>query len=234
LFFNQSIGNLTRTVGNLTHPFVIRCPTYTLFVHPLDSKEHPIQNAPVEVIEWSSGRIAGEGKTDEWGSIRLNLTFGSYKVRVYDPEHTVILNETVVDVIQDQFYLALHSKIVNLDLSVRVLDYFGQTIPNAVVKIEREGMDTLDLTTGPDGTASKEGILGGNYRISLYVAGRLSAVKSLKLDESGELIFRAGDYMTLGGHPLELNQLIAGISLTIIIVAFTVFTLIYTRHSKEA
>jgi hypothetical protein len=234
LFFNESIGNLTKTIGNLSEPFLITCPTYTLFIHASDSKGHPIQNATVEVIEWGSGRIAGLGKTDQWGSIRLDCTFGRYKVRVYDLEETVILNETLVDVIRNQFYLVLNCKIVNIDLSVRVIDYFGQPIPNAKVVLNStttEDAEILNLTTGPDGINRTHGILGGHYRISLYVAGRLCQVKPLDLDASGEITFRVGDYMMIGGYPLELNQLITGVLLTILVV-FCALILLYRRRSK--
>ena len=233
LFFNQSIGNLTKTIGNLTDPFQIICPTYTLFIHASDSNEYPIQNATVEVVEWSSGRIAGKGKTNEWGSIRINCTFGRYKVRVYDVEQTVILNETVVDVIRNQFYLVLHCRTVNLDLSVKVIDCLGHPIPNAKIKIEREDVETLNLSTGPNGIASEHKILGGDYRISLYVAGRLCEIKSLFLEKSGEIVFQAGDYVMVGGHPLGCNQLITGISLTLLVV-LSASALIYRRRSKES
>ncbi len=233
LFFNESIGNLTKTIGNLSEPFRITCPTYTLFVHASDSKRHPIQNATVEVVEWSSGRIVGLGKTDQWGSIRLAFTFGRYKVRVYNLEETVILNETVVDVIRNQFYLVLNCKRVNLDLSVRAIDYFGQPIPNAKVVLNSttEGTKILNLTTGSDGINRAHGILGGNYRITLYVAGRLSRVESLDLEASGEITFRVEDYMMVAGFPLESNQLITSVLLTMVVV-LCAFILIYRRRSK--
>ncbi len=233
LFFNQLIGNLTKTIGNLTDPYPIICPTYTLFIHASDSKERPIQSATVEVIEWSSGRIVGLRKTSEWGSARFNCTFGKYKVRVYNAGQTIILNETVVDVIRNQLYLVLHCRTVNLDLLVKVIDYLGQPVPNAGVKIEREGMEIRNLTTCPDGIASEHEILGGDYRISLYVSGRLCGVKSLYLDESGEIVFQVGDYVMVGGYPLELNQLITGISLTILVV-FCALALIHRGRSKKS
>jgi hypothetical protein len=232
LFFNQSIGNLTVTLPQIN----IICPTYTLFVSTLDSKERPIPNAIVRVIEWDSGRIAGEGTTNQWGSIRFDCTFGRYKVRVYNLEQTAILKERVEDVIQNQFYLVLHCKTMNLDLSVKVIDYFGQPIPNALVRIERRNLEVLNLTTGPDGTVSKHGIFGGDYRmpaqISLYVAGRLSRVKSLYLNESTEIIFHVSDYVMVGGHPLASNHLFTGFSLAILILC--ALALIYRRRLKES
>ncbi|UCC33713.1 MAG: hypothetical protein JSW53_01545 [Candidatus Bathyarchaeota archaeon] len=234
LFFNESIGNLTETIGNLTYPFLIQCPTYTLFIHAMDSNSHPIQNVPLEVIEWSSGSVVGEGDTSEWGSIRINCTFGRYKARVYNQEQTVILNETIVDVTQDQFYLVLDCKTVNLDLSVKVTDYLGQPIPNAVVKIEREDIPLLNLTTGPDGVASEQGILGGDYRISLHIAGRISKVRSLYFDGAEDIVFQAANYLVVGGYPLEVNQLTTGIAVTILVVAFVSLILVYRRRPKES
>ena len=235
LFFSESIGNLTKTIGNLSDPFRTTCPTYTLFIHASDSKAHPIQNGTVEVIEWGSGRIAGLGKTDQWGSIRLDCTFGRYKVRIYNLEETAILNETVADVIRNQFYLVLNCRIVNLDLSVRVIDYFGQPISNARIKIERGKLEALNLTTGPDGMVYEEGILGGDYRIpaqiSLYVAGKLFRVKPWDLDISGEITFQVDDYVMIGGYPVGSNQLITGVLLTIL-VFFCALILIRRRRSK--
>lgn len=233
LFFNQSIGNVTKTIGNLTKPFQIICPTYTLFVYTSDSKENPIQNAPVEVVEWSSGRITAERETNEWGSVRINCTFGRYKVKIYDEEQNVVLNETVVDVIRNQFYLALRCRTANLDLSVKVIDRLRQPIPNAYVKIERKGLETLNLTTGIDGVASKYGILGGDYRISIYVAGRLCGIKSLLLDKSEALVFQAASYVMVGGYPLESNQLITGISLALLVV-LSASIYIYRRRSQKS
>jgi hypothetical protein len=200
----------------------------------IDSKEHPVQSAPVEIVEWSSGRIIGEGRTDESGSIRFDFTFGRYKARSYNSEETVVLNETVVDLIKDQFYLNLHSKISNLDLSINVVDSLGQPIPNALVKIERNGIEVLNLTTGSDGTASEYGFLGGYCRVSLFVAGKLNVIKSLSLDDSGEISLQVGDYIMLAGYPLELNQLVAGVSLAIVAGAFLVFALTCRRRSNEA
>jgi len=234
IFFNQSIGNLTKTLGNLTQPFPIGCPTYALFLYAADSKGVPIQNAPVKVVEWSSGRVVGEGTTSQWGSIRLNCTFGRYKARVYNPDQTIILNETVVDVVQNSFYLAIHCRIVDLDLSVKATDHFGTPIPNAMASLEREGGEILNLTTGPDGIACRTGVLGGNCRISIYVAGRLCEVRSLHLDESGEILFRVSDIVVVGGYPLASSQLITGTSLVAMILAFCAIIQIHRRRSKNS
>ncbi|NIP67531.1 hypothetical protein GWN63_02445 [Candidatus Bathyarchaeota archaeon] len=236
LFFNQSIGNVTETVGTLTEPYPIQCPTLTLFVAVLDSKEQPIRGASVEMIEWGSGRVAAEGETSEWGSVRLDSIFGRYKVRVYDYSElwgeTVLVNETVVDVIRDEFYLLVRCGRVNVTLSVRVVDYFGNPIPNAMVKLEQEGREVLSLTTNSDGVVRKEGILGGDYRISLYVAGRLTTARSLTVADSEQLLLRSRDYVVIWGVPFISNRLVTGILLAVMVGAVMLLT--YRRRLKQS
>ncbi|MFQ5999344.1 MAG: hypothetical protein ACE5J6_01065 [Candidatus Bathyarchaeia archaeon] len=225
LFFNQSIGNL-----NVTRWINITCPTYTLFVYVLDSNGLPLQNVQVVVYEWSSERVTGTRITNASGSITLGATFGRYKIRVYDSEYTIVLNETVVDLVQDQIFV-IHCKISNLDLSVVVIDYFGQPIPNAMVKLERkfeqEYVNIANLTTESDGTASLPKI-GGNYRISVYVRNKLFGVKTLYLDESKVIEFKIDKLIVVGGYPLEITQFITYILLGIV-VAFFALALAYRK-----
>jgi len=230
LFNTTPIENLT-----VTRWINITCPTYTLFVHVLDSNGLPLRNVQVWAYEWSSERVTGPKTTDEWGSVPLDCTFGRYKIRVYnysaELKRTVIFNETVIDLIEDPFFFVIHCKIYNLDLSVVVVDYFGQPIPNAKVKVEREFeegyVNIANLKTGSDGTAFLPKI-GGNYRISVYVMGKLCETKTLHLDESKVIKFKIDKFVVVGGHPLEVTQLIACVSLGILAVLFSL-ALIYRR-----
>ncbi|KPV62965.1 MAG: hypothetical protein AOA66_1107 [Candidatus Bathyarchaeota archaeon BA2] len=230
LFNTTPIENLT-----VTRWISITCPTYTLFVHVLDSKGLPLRNVQVGVYEWSSERITGPKTTNELGSVLLDCTFGRYKIKVYnysaELKRTVVLNETVIDLIKDPFFFVIHCKISNLDLSVLVVDYFGQPIPNAEIKVEwefEEGyVNIADLKTGLDGTAFLPKI-GGNYRISVYVMGKLCETKTLHLDESKVIEFKIDKFVVVGGHPLEVTQLVACVSLGMLVVLFGL-ALIYRR-----
>ena len=218
LFNTTLIENLTTSLWiNIT------CPTYTLFIHVLDSKGLPLQNVQVKIYEWSSGLI-DETNTDDHGSVNFTCTFGKYRVRVYNYSselgHTVLLNETVVNLIEDQLFFVVHCKIFNLTLSVQVTDYFGQPIPNAIVKVERkieqEYTEIASLTTESNGTVRLPKI-GGHYRISVYVLGKLCEVKSLWIDHSKNVLFKLDKYVLIGPYLLETAQLI-----TIIIISLTI------------
>ena len=225
LFDTTLIENLTYTRDGKDR-INITCPTYRLFVYVLDSKEHALKNVGVTVYEWSSERIVGSGSTDsDFGSIAFNSTFGRYKIKVDGTEwgRKVVLNETTIDLIEDPFFFVVHCRISNLDPSVKIVDYFGQPIPNAEVKLERkfdeEYVNVVNLTTESDGTVSLPKT-GGDYRVSVHVMGECCEVRPIHLSESKAIEFKIDKYVTVGGYPIQTTQLIAYISLALLIAAF--------------
>lgn len=225
IFNRTSIGPLTaQTEIN------IACPTYTLFVHVVDSKEYPLRNVYVNVTEWSSELLVGNSVTNEWASISLNLTFGKYKVKVYDYNadlgFLVVLNETIVDLTTDMLFKAIHCRMVNLSPlpSALVIDYLGQPISNAVIEIERfseigqKWVKVSSQTTDLNGVASLPNI-GGDYSISVSVSGQLCSVRSVYIGETCVLIFKIDKYITIGGLVVETNQLAVSIALGLLIIA---------------
>jgi len=225
LFDTTLIENLTYTRDEKDR-INITCPTYNLFVYVLDSKENALKNVEVTVYEWSSERIVGSGPTDsDFGSISFNCTFGRYKIKVdgTDWGHKIVLNETDMDLVEDPFFFVVHCMISNIDPSVKVVDYFGQPIPNAEVKLERkfdeEYVNVANLTTESDGTVSLPKT-GGDYRISVHVMGECCEVRPIHLSRSKAIEFKIDKYVTLGGYSIQTTQLIAYISLALLIAAF--------------
>ncbi len=235
--FNRTV------IENLTFPLWINitCPTYTIFIHVLDSNGLPIQNVDVAFIEWSSEILMDTKPTNTMGSVAFSYTFGRYKARVYNgsalQENAIVLNETVVDLVEDQFFVLIYCKIYNIDLSLSVIDYFRQPIPNAVVKVERNGLEFTSPSTGKDGTTSLHGIIGGDSRVSVYISGKLSETRTLYLDKDTEIVFKIDKYIVVGGYPLESIQFLAIVSLSILIAIFALAILYQrislTRKKKE-
>ena len=237
LFNRTLIENLTFTRDGKDR-INITCPTYTLFVYALDSKRLPLKDIQVTVYEWNSWVPADWGTTDDQGNVNLSATFGRYKVRVYGTvlEREVVLNETVIDLFENRS-LPIHCKIFNVDLYVEALDYFGQPIPNAMVEVElkvgQEWVEIDSLPTGLDGFARfdslhNHSIVGGDCRVSIYVAGKLCGTKHLYLDGSKQILFNIGKYTMIVGHPVETSQLIVYISIGLLVVVFSL-ALTYRR-----
>jgi len=230
-FFNQTLEKLP------LEPFftlTITCPVYTLFVKTLDSSELPAQNIRVAMYEWSGKVLVDSKTTDAQGNAVFSATFGRYRVMTYSDD--ILLNETIVDLIEDRLSLSIHYQVLNIDVSVVVDDYFGTPIPNALVKLEREktGLDyevVANSTTGLDGAASFDNIIGGYSRLSVYVAGQLAETRSLYLDASKKVVFKIDGYVVVGGYPLETGQLITGISLALLVALF-ILTLMHRRLSR--
>jgi len=225
LFNTTQIANLT-----ITRWINITCPTYSMFVNVLDSKGIPLRNVEVQVYEWSSGvaEPVQSENTYNLGSAVFHLTFGRYKIWVYNDDNTIILNKTVVDLTEDQLPFVIHCKIFNVDLSVIVKDYFGHPISNALVEVKRENGSTLSPKTVSKGTYSFYNLTGGDCQISVSLMEAISETRTLYLDETKVVVFKLEKFVVVGGYLLEVTQLIAYISLGIVITVFAL-ALIYRR-----
>jgi hypothetical protein len=59
--------------------------------------------------------------------------------------------------------------LYGLNVSIKVVDYFGQPISNVNVTLQREGLARLSMLTQPNGTATFNGITGGNMEAAVYL-----------------------------------------------------------------
>ncbi|MHA1712305.1 MAG: hypothetical protein ACTSUS_09695 [Candidatus Freyarchaeota archaeon] len=216
----------------------VLCPTYSLIVHVVDSKELPIPKARVEVYEWSSRILTGAGDTNKDGAIDFKCMFGRYKVRVYhyDAElgTTVLVNETTVNLVENRTVFTIRCKLYGISPSVRVVDYFGQPIPNVVVKIERKiGEKFVEVgsqKTNSQGITSLPKV-GGHYRISTYIKEEFYETRTLYVDATKTIVFRADKYVAFGGLLLDASRLITYTSMGIL-AAVLGLALTATRISR--
>ncbi len=231
LFYNETIDKLPAEMGVSWVNVTIICPTYNMSVHVLDSKGEPLPNVQVRLTEWSSGVLMDSRITDDQGNANLSAKFGRYEVNVYNYsavlEREVVLNETTIDLIKDGMSVEIHCSIFNVNLYVEALDYFGQPIPNALVEVERKfGLEWVKIDSLPtefDGFARfapLRGLVGGDIRVSVYVAGKLCGIKHLYLDGSKQILFKIDKYTMIVGHPVETSQLIVYISIGLLVVVF--------------
>jgi len=199
-------------------------PNHALSVHAVDSKGSDASGVDVRVYEWASGVAAhvDRAETNLSGDVFFSLPFGRYVLRAFKGDD--FLREITVD-LDEPSALTFELKTFNLDVTVLVLDYLGQPIPNAEVKLERKiGHDFALISTkftDGSGSARFDEIIGGDSRVSVYLGGKLVAVKAQSLAaSSNEIAFRVAEYVAVLGYPISTGAfaLIAFILVLIIIV----------------
>jgi len=241
LLFNRTLmPDLNQLLKNGWANLTIVCPTYTLFVHVLDSDKLPLPGAQVEVYEWGGSQVlVRSGTTNDRGSISFNGTFGKYKIRVYtyseELKRRVVLNETITGLTEDQMSFTIYCKISNIKPSVKVVDYFGQPVPNAVIEVERK-IDQDWMKVDPSRKTDSFGVtslpkIGGEYQISVYILEELCETRTLYLDETRMVIFKTDKYVLVSGNPIRTSQLTTYGSLSLL-VAVLGLALTYRRLSQ--
>ncbi|MCS7115589.1 MAG: hypothetical protein N0A00_09410 [Candidatus Bathyarchaeota archaeon] len=221
---NNSFSNLQATAWN---NIAIVCPVKNLQINVVDAKNQPIADAFVEAQELTGG-LHYSGFTDQNGRIPLNCVFGVYRVKVY--YRGELLNEAEVGLFENQT-LTIRCSRYNLPIHFKIVDYFGQPIPNVNVTLERNNMVLGSKLTESDGTA-KFVESGGALTVKVYFYGQNQPVTSSTIFVDGErnetnpIEIRMVKYVILAGFPIETAQFAA----TLLVLAVVMVILALEVH----
>ena len=208
----------------------VTCPNYNLNLEVVDSKLNPLTNLKVNLTDIGSEVQVGHGRTDNNGKITLRLTLGKYRIEVYDynEEFNRVLtyNVTIVDLVEDEQTFQVKCKGYNLNAYLQIIDYFGQPVPSAIVRITYRD-SSLERTTDSNGVISLPKV-GGEYTLSVYKDGRLLDMKPIKVDKSGGYTIKIDNIVIIGGYPIELIQFISIISILATLLLLSL-AMIYRR-----
>jgi hypothetical protein len=192
----------------------------------LDYHLAAIPNARIELVEQTSG-IFYAAVTDNAGTVSVEVTFGKYLLRIFTGN--ILLNETVIEAFSDT-QIEIRCILYNLQVSVVVVDYFGQPIPNVNVMLRGPEQVTRSATTQTDGTATFDNLIGGNMQIIAYLTGRENSYEAvnLQVEAPTAIKIKMGKYVLLGSFLIETSLLA---TLIIILAAVILFLSIevYTR-----
>jgi hypothetical protein len=219
-----------------TRWFNLTCPAYRLIIRVYDRNGAAFQGAQVEVHEWSMGLsgLVGTEPTDSSGEAAFNSTFGKYSVDVY--KNDMLVNHTVALLTNPVTEFPVYCKLYSLTLEVNVVDYFGLGIPNANVTIEREGAVLASSNTGANGVAPFIDLIGGNYRILVYIGGNPYDITTIYLQEPQSISIKISDLVSIGGFTTETSYLLTAaliILLGIAVLSVFLYRRLKTRQKME-
>jgi hypothetical protein len=192
-------------------------PTFTLQINTTKSNNEPISNAPLKVQEQMGG-LHFEGNTNTEGMIVFSsVAFGKYIIEVYDADG-IKLNETTVNLFQNQ-NVSIVCKLYGLTVSFRIVDYFGQPIPNLNVTLQRENLASYSSITQVDGIATFNDITGGSFQISINLLNQIqqAEAKAIYVGDSATIEIKLEEYVILAGFLVNTVILV-----TIIIIVATI------------
>ncbi len=208
---------------------IILCPSRILTIKVVDYNLVAIPNARIEMIELTSG-LFYSSVTDSSGTVTLEVTFGKYRLQVY--ADNVLLNETIVEVFSDK-QIEIRCSLYNIQVSVAVVDYFEQPIPNANVVLKGIGIGTRSATTQIDGTSTFSNVIGGDLQIITYPPEMESAYEAVNLhiEEPTVIRIKMAKFVLLGPFLIETSVLATFI---IILAAIFLFVSIEIYRKKRA
>jgi hypothetical protein len=226
--FNIDNKTVSSVPAQPTSEVAIICPSQTLTLTIIDYNMDAVSNARIEMVEVTSGLFQG-AVADDAGAVTVDVTFGKYRVRVYKDE--ILLNSTVVEVFSD-VQREIRCSLCNIQVSVVVVDYFDQPIPNMNVVIHGVGIDTRSSTTQANGEATFSGVIGGDMQVIVYPEGAENSYEavSLRVEEPTTISLRLAKYILLGPFLVESSALATFI---VILVAVLLFVSIEVYRRKR-
>jgi len=207
----------------------IVCPALTLQDNVTDANNQPISDATLKVQEIMGG-LYYEGNTVE-GMAIFNCTFGRYTVKVY--ASGVEINETVTDLFQNE-NISIRCKLYGLTVSIKVVDYFGQPIPNANVTLQREGLLLRSNRTKSNGVATFSDFIGGSVQIAIYLNDQTQpCIKTASSVVSSETIgIKIEKYVLVAGILVETSHLATALIIAAAILLIVSIEVYRRKRSK--
>ncbi len=223
---NDTVSNLpARAVSDVT----ILCPSRTLTFKITDYNNNPISDARLALLEVTAG-IFYSATTDSSGSAMVDATFGRYRMQVY--AGSVLLNETQTDAFDDK-EVGIQCVLYNLQVNVEVIDFFGQPIGNANVRLTEPTGVVLTEKTQAGGTAVFNGVTGGDMQIVAYFAEGDDYYEALNthVESPTTIQVRMGRYVAFGAFLVQTSFFLA---LILIIVAVAVLLAVEVYRRRRA
>jgi hypothetical protein len=230
IVFNTGNNTVSNVPAQPVFEITVLCPSRTLTLKIVDYHLTVIPNARLELVEQSSGVFYGAVANDA-GEVSAEVTFGKYRLRIYMGD--ILLNETVIEVFSNT-QIEIRCILYNLQVSIMVIDYFGQPIPNANVMLRGPGNVTRSATTQTRGTATFDNVIGGNMQIITYLGGSENSYEAVNLQVKAPttITIKMGMYVLLGPFLIETITFATSIIILVAVILFLSVEVYRRKRSK--
>lgn len=207
----------------------IVCPKLNLQMLVVDVKGNLINNASVTVQEMMGGPPF-ESRTVN-GIASFHITFGSYMTSV--TINSVLVNETLIALFKNQ-NVTINCVLYGISVTIKVVDYFGQPIPNVNVTLHREGLTPQSIKTNASGIAEFNQLIGGKMQASLYLSDGVQpfTVASYTVSSSSTFEIRLDAFVNFAGFLVQTGQLATALVIIAVLVIVVVMEIYLRRRSK--
>jgi hypothetical protein len=230
-FNNDTVAGLEFVPWN---NITIVCPALNLEVKVVDRNNTPIPGDALVEIQEVMGGLNDTKYTNQTGCVIFNRVFGVYNIKV--SSGGVLLNATTVELFEGKT-LTIYCVLYKLPIYVKVVDYFGQSIPNANVVLERNGVQINSKQTGANGIANFTEN-GGTLTIKVYLANQNQPAASLTcsvvnaINEVNPIEVKLAKYVVLASFLVETAWFATAVLIVAAIVLFTVVEVVRRRRTK--
>jgi hypothetical protein len=194
-----------------------------------DGQNRAIGNALVSAEELTENLFYENNTVD--GKTLFNSVIGKYKIDVYRKIDgvNVTLNETTIDLFQNEL-VPIVCKLYGLNVSLKVVDYFGQIIPNANV-VMRLGNLQYAPSTVSGGVTTFNNILGGDLQVSVYLPGKSQPdmVTTIYVNTTRTVDLKLANHVMLAGLLLDTGQFTT-VMIVVIAVILLLLVEVYRRQ----
>ena len=228
-----NVGN--ETVGSLPaqaiYQFVIVCPMEPVTINVVGYDNSPIVGASMNFIELTNG-LFYTATTDSSGSVTAPLTFGEYKLQIY--QDSILINETTVKAFSVGSY-TIRCTLYGIQVEVSVVDYFGSPISNANVTLNGPSSERFSAMTSGNGKATFSNVIGGNLQVVAFAKGAESSYQavSLTVDQPTSVQVKMSGYVALGSLLIPTTALFTLILVVVAIVVLVLFEM-FMRQRRRA
>jgi hypothetical protein len=230
--FNAGNSTVTDLPAQPIYNVIILCPSRRLTLKIVDYNLAAIPDARIELFEVTSG-LFNSAATDATGTVTVEVTFGKYRLRVYKDD--ILLNKTFVEVFSDT-QSEIRCSLYNIKVSVKVVDYFEQPIPNVNVRLHGPGIGTLSDTTKTNGITTFSNVIGGSMQIIAYPEGVENSyeARNLQVEESTTIQIQMSKYVLLGPFLIESSVLATFIVILVAVILFVSIEVYRRKRAKSA